>query len=97
MIPMDSPLPQPKWRELCEKALFEADENRIMQRVADAQNAIDAARKKDCGVMTPRQEVSLRNAEKALQCLRSIYERRSRERKPPSGPFVIDRDGSLSE
>lgn len=76
-------VPQPRWRELCEKALFELNEDRIMQRVVEAQQAIDEARQEYSGRggTPPREELSLQNAENALRCLRSIYERRSRDRK----------------
>jgi len=77
-----SDAPQPRWRQLCEQALFEVDENKIMQRVMEAQKEINKTRQQVVvqGSIQPQDEILLRKAESALNCLRSVYERRCRDR-----------------
>jgi len=71
----------PDWRQLCQVAFFELDPEKLLQRIAEARNAV-LDRIEDCHSRpADREGYALREALEALNTLRKIAQRDLGEQK----------------
>ena len=65
----------PQWRQLCQAALLELDPEKLLQRIAEARNAV-LDQIEDCHSRpSDREGYALRNALETLSTLRELAER----------------------
>jgi hypothetical protein len=67
----------PDWRQLCQAALFETDSVKLLERIANARNAVLDRIEDGYSKPQPGEQAALRDALVTLDSLRRITERQN--------------------